>query len=69
MPKVKLNNAYRFNGQVYGPSYGEAVDVPEEVARAAGYAPEIPVSDPAMVGTAADDPQRDDSPAPSKKAT
>lgn len=59
MPKVKLDAAYRFQGQVYGPSYGEAIEVPEEVARAAGYTADIPVSDPDLKGTAADDPDRE----------
>ena len=59
MPKVKLQDAYRFNGTVYGPSYGEAIEVPDEVAAAAGYTVDIPASEPDLKGTAADDPDRE----------
>ncbi len=58
MPKVKLTEAYRFNGQIYGPSYGEAIEVPEEVARAAAYSAEVSPTNPALEGTPADDPER-----------
>lgn len=54
MPKMKLREAYRFNGQVYGPSYAEAIDVPDEVAQAAGYQAELPATDPDLKGTEAD---------------
>ncbi len=69
MPKMKLTQAYRFAGQVYGPSYTEAIEVPDEVATAAGYQAEIPVSDPALSGTPADETDGKTDPPPPPKDT
>jgi hypothetical protein len=64
MPKIKLREAYRHEGQVYGPSYTEAIEVPDEVAKAAGYSADIPVTEPELKGTEADQGEESNASAP-----